>query len=532
MAPLSLAQQIAQLNDTIPTQVDLEDEYAPPDGSDVENNAKNNEDAAREHYVSVGPSAIRNLQPSVSDSKYEGVATSRSRIFDDEDDGHSGEDDDSREDDEDSDNVTDPSRDNSPSDEGEAETLNTPNEPKKASPPPPPDTSTSAQDLTSSLKHTRDLDRLKGQAVSKQLRLWDSLLDARIRLQKGVAATNQLPRPNQLPPFVSTESGTAAIQRLLNEALSLSDEIFELQEVLLQKQDVLVPPRKKRRVESEDHDLEAETYAASADFAQLESTTHPHTLQILQKWSNKIQSVSPAALLPSKRTTFRQQAVPKSTIDLIQEAVDDGRAKAVGRTRVRRAAGVGRIGDVALATSLVGEGLFKGGTGEERDKAPEEGDAEIFDDTDFYQEMLRDVIDSKTAKDGIVAEAWELNRANKVKKVVDTKASKGRKLRYEVHEKIKNFMVPVLNRGTWHEEQIDELFASLLGKGFESVNRADKDHPMDGDGPTPLHPPPGLRMKLGWQGYAYSSTTMSMLPIIGFEIWFVDEYLYKHDDNA
>jgi protein AATF/BFR2 len=108
-----------------------------------------------------------------------------------------------------------------------------------------------------------------------------------------------------------------------------------------------------------------------------------------------------------------------------------------------------------------------------------------------------------------VAEAWELNRANKVKKVVDTKASKGRKLRYvvvldlvinhsifplhlgcryEVHEKIKNFMVPVLNRGTWHEEQIDELFASLLGKGFESVNRGDKDHSMGGDGPTPLHP--------------------------------------------
>lgn len=28
-------------------------------------------------------------------------------------------------------------------------------------------------------------------------------------------------------------------------------------------------------------------------------------------------------------------------------------------------------------------------------------------------------------------------------------------------------MVPVPVRGAWHEEQIDELFASLLGKGFE-----------------------------------------------------------------
>lgn len=28
-------------------------------------------------------------------------------------------------------------------------------------------------------------------------------------------------------------------------------------------------------------------------------------------------------------------------------------------------------------------------------------------------------------------------------------------------------MVPVPVRGAWHEEQIDELFGSLLGRGFE-----------------------------------------------------------------
>lgn len=30
-------------------------------------------------------------------------------------------------------------------------------------------------------------------------------------------------------------------------------------------------------------------------------------------------------------------------------------------------------------------------------------------------------------------------------------------------------MVPVPVQGNWHEEQIDELFASLLGKGFENA---------------------------------------------------------------
>lgn len=43
---------------------------------------------------------------------------------------------------------------------------------------------------------------------------------------------------------------------------------------------------------------------------------------------------------------------------------------------------------------------------------------------------------------------------------------------YEIHEKLQNFMVPVPTAGGWHEEQIDELFASLLGRGFPT-DRAD-----------------------------------------------------------
>lgn len=49
--------------------------------------------------------------------------------------------------------------------------------------------------------------------------------------------------------------------------------------------------------------------------------------------------------------------------------------------------------------------------------------------------------------------------------------------RYEVHEKLQSFMVPVPVPGVWHDEQIDELFASLLGKGFEDVG-IDNDAPQ------------------------------------------------------
>jgi protein AATF/BFR2 len=38
--------------------------------------------------------------------------------------------------------------------------------------------------------------------------------------------------------------------------------------------------------------------------------------------------------------------------------------------------------------------------------------------------------------------------------------------RYETHEKLQSFMVPIhVAQGGWHEEQVDELFASLFGKG-------------------------------------------------------------------
>jgi hypothetical protein len=58
--------------------------------------------------------------------------------------------------------------------------------------------------------------------------------------------------------------------------------------------------------------------------------------------------------------------------------------------------------------------------------------------------------------------------------------------RYQVHEKIQSFMVPIpLAAGAWHEAQIDELFASLLGKGFEM---GDNDEDIREDIPPSVGP--------------------------------------------
>jgi len=56
-------------------------------------------------------------------------------------------------------------------------------------------------------------------------------------------------------------------------------------------------------------------------------------------------------------------------------------------------------------------------------------DPEMFDDADFYQKMLRDIINLRGS--GIKGEDWHLQqKRKKAAKRVDTKASKGRKLRF------------------------------------------------------------------------------------------------------
>ncbi len=53
--------------------------------------------------------------------------------------------------------------------------------------------------------------------------------------------------------------------------------------------------------------------------------------------------------------------------------------------------------------------------------------------------------------------------------------------RFEVHDKLQNFMAPVPAPSgaamTWHDSQIDELFASLMG--HEYTEAVDQDTPVD-----------------------------------------------------
>ncbi|KAJ7281886.1 apoptosis antagonizing transcription factor-domain-containing protein [Mycena rebaudengoi] len=449
---LSLAEQIAQLQEVAPVDFDPEDAQALGDAADdlAEINT------VREHYVDVGPSALRRLQ-SIADPKYEGVKTSRKQLMESSDEEPSEVEEDYPGDESESDN---PSQDEGQDSPEESEPEKGASEEERSAPLQPlPKQSTSdsnpVEDLPSTLKQTREEDRKKGKAVSQQIAMWESLLDARIRLQKSVTAANTLPSSSDLSQFAQIAECRQSLDKMLDEAFLLSDELFDLQEKLLStNESIAAPPRKRRKLDSNasPSDFSTQLHEATSAAASLEHAFHPHLVQTLSKWSSKIQAVAPSALLPSNRNAFssRNSQNLKSAVQLIDETLVDHK-KLLARTQVRRGKGI-RLGDIVDADEDEGK-----------------VDIEIFDDTDFYQQLLRDIIDSR-GNGGPGGDDWMgVQKQKKAKKKVDTKASKGRKLRYEVHEKLQNFMVPVPVTGMWHEEQIDELFSSLMGRGFEGA---------------------------------------------------------------
>lgn len=105
---------------------------------------------------------------------------------------------------------------------------------------------------------------------------------------------------------------------------------------------------------------------------------HPANLSTLQKWSAKVQAVAPSALLPSSKVSFKNgPARTKSAAELVDEAMKDPE-KLLKNTWSR----VNRI------------------SSNDKTEVEGDGDEETFDDREFYQSMLRDVIESKGGKEG------------------------------------------------------------------------------------------------------------------------------------
>ncbi len=279
----------------------------------------------------------------------------------------------------------------------------------------------------------------KGRAIKKQRTTFDTLLNTRIKLQKALIATNSMTAVASTPPD-HTESILAAETAALNLWNTLSSLRSSLQ----------IPISKKRPFSATSSSTSSDLWT---HMKAQEDSFIPSRRANLTKWSQK---TNPATALPrANRFSQTPTQQPLTTI-LDQHLSGPNREKLLYKTKIPRSC-------APLQASS---------------RTPH--DPSIYDDADFYTLLLRDLVDQRmadpstststqntqplTATNGLATlPPLPSQRDLKVRKQVDTKASKGRKMRYTVHEKLQNFMAPD-DRGRWGERQRNELFASLLGR--------------------------------------------------------------------
>lgn len=303
-----------------------------------------------------------------------------------------------------------------------------------------PEKTAAARPNVSALSNLADID--KGIAIQKQRKMYDGLLNLRIRLQKALVAANSFPvfeadADTESEPYEAAEE--AAI-KLLNTISSLRESIGAPKHA--------GDKRKRDLVESMSNEdiweqLQGQDQGAIG-FRE----------ERLEKWSKKVQSVN---MIRPNGLSQRGQ----SLIGALQEQLMVPGNRLVKRTRVPRS-----CAPAQLAKKVT-------------------DDEYVYDDADFYQLLLKELVDQRTVEGGadhaaaVPTVMVTATKEAKVRKQVDRKASKGRKMRFTVHEKLQNLMAPEDRRG-WEQSEIDRFFGTLFGRKMELNEDESEAESMDG----------------------------------------------------
>ncbi|XP_015186813.1 PREDICTED: protein AATF-like [Polistes dominula] len=330
----------------------------------------------------------------------------------------------------------------------------------------------------------------KGQCIKNQLRIWESLLEMRIKLQQCLAESNQMPQYDAQKNYRRDVDFMKKTNETKSKLTLLLDNMLNLQSTLWKQ----FPETKSlnrnknedegeqedddngdEEIPSDTEDEEAEENDENVDSSNESNTKENNTLKrkskftdyekilnkrhksyvnyrnsVINKWDEKTRMVTSQS---KKGTTSH------TTIERIDFALSD-KVKLLKMTQLKRS-----------EYDIIGKSVP---TSNGEDKLVEEYDTEIYDDDDFYGQLLKDLIECKSSdiepeqlrkyRIDLMEKKERERRKMKKDRKVDTRASKGRKVRYNVHNKLVNYMAPITVYDTWTDLSKNELYNSLFGK--------------------------------------------------------------------
>lgn len=333
-------------------------------------------------------------------------------------------------------------------------------------------------DTEDNFQHIKDTDVTaqvkKGMCVRNQIKMWENLLEIRIQLQKCLTAANAAPQPDKYEE-IKKEVGHEFSEKVSETKSSLGnllDKLLLLQNLVQKKypetkklgkneaksqtEDEIPSDTEDEQIkddesDEEEHKIPTKKRKLLSEYDKNISENFkiykPYRNSVIQKWHEK-----------TRLTLMKNNAGSQSIVDHIEHTLSD-RPKLVKKTQLRRS-----------EYKIIGEETDEQAAENEEIKSriSQLYNSEIFDDNDFYHQLLRELIEMKSSDmtDPVqLGRQWiQLqNLRSKMKRKIDTKATKGRKIRYTVHTKLVNFMAP-FDENTWTDQAKNELYSSLFGK--------------------------------------------------------------------
>ncbi|CAH8250754.1 unnamed protein product [Arabidopsis lyrata] len=231
------------------------------------------------------------------------------------------------------------------------------------------------------LKRDKGEDAVKGQAVKNQKALWDKTLEFRFLLQKAFDRSNRLPQEPVKSYFCSEDEDVST---------AYTDLVTSSKKTL--------------------------DFPLGALFEKNPSVDQQVNEKAVDKWQRRTQVTTGAAAIKGKLHAFNQN-VSEQVASYMRDP-----SRMIKQMQQSR-------------STVAVFGIEK----------QQEGDPELVEDAEFYRQLLKEfleTIDPASPSDNQAA-FYEMKKfQTKKRKIVDRRASKSRKIRYNVHEKIVNFMAP------------------------------------------------------------------------------------------
>ncbi|OHE93054.1 TRAUB domain-containing protein [Colletotrichum orchidophilum] len=304
--------------------------------------------------------------------------------------------------------------------------------------------------LAASISAAAQQDAQKGLAVREQRKTFDGLLNIRIRLQKALVATNSFSTVEVEDEGEEEEQNSEPYEAAEEAALKLLNTLDSFRASLLPAELQQTGGKRKR---GDAFDAATSSQEIWEGIQQAEERAAKYRKKVLETWSSKTRSA--IVEVKSRNLVSSQTSIVASLEEQLL-----GTDRLIKRTRTPRSCAPAQV------ARKVNE------------------DPEIYDDADFYQLLLKELVEQRTTDsgNGVAAQPtvrWAAMKEAKTKKHVDRRASKGRKMRFNIHEKLQNFMAAE-DRRAWEQEAVDRLFGTLFGQKMELGEQA-SDAEMEDD---------------------------------------------------